>query len=1454
MTSKQQQTMMVVGIGASAGGLEALKSLLPALPHKHSLAYVVLQHQEALSGNKLPRLLASHTDMPVKQVKDGMQVAANCVHICPPGQRCVVQDGKFRLTPFDLPGPQHGIDMLFASLATQWQDKAVGIILSGSGRDGVLGAQEIKAAGGWILAQRPETAEFGAMPEAVINLLLADFIRGPEEIGAELLEILGLCGKSGLEFSGANDPEKLQLLLELLENETGFNFQRYKESMLMRRIGRRLVANKLGSLAEYLLLVRRSRTEARCLIKEIFITVTGFFRDENVFGELASHLDALIAARKGQEPVRFWSAGCATGEEAYSLAMILAESLRQAKRKLPVKIFATDIDPDNIEVARRGVYGAKDVEKIPRDLLKRYFDKEEDGYRVGNQLRDMVVFAVHDVATDAPFSRLDLLCCRNLLIYFNRQTQERLLSRFHFALRPSGLLLLGVAESVGKTTQLFKAEDTTLKLYRRQNVRTPASRMQLRGSGEGQEPGIGQGLASATSWQQQMRELFFNEYAPAAVLLDRRFELIHVHGDIRAFVSLPEGDVRLDVMHLAPPALRNDLRRVLQQAQRVGEAVRGRPFLLPGGDSGKDQMYRLVAVPQKQVDLLPESGGEILLVFEKVRPDTFASNQDQALTNDDRVLQMEQELAALKDQLFASNEALEAANQELQSLSEEFQSTTEELQSSNEEYQTTNEELESANEELVSVNDEIREKSQELLRVNLQLDHILNAALAGIIVLDSRLQVVRYSDSCRQLFALWPNEVDNIQQLMGALDGLTKLSPHIQAALKSAKTTSLEVEVAGRFLLIRVLPLKDESSAVVHSIILAFHDRTEHIQREQESSLLAAIVRNSDDAIIVHDVNGPIRTWNQGARDMFGYQEEEVLGLGIEQLIAPFERKLYKQYVKNLVAGSDERAMETIGVDKDGKQLEIWLNASVLRDKFGKPASIAVDMRDTSEIKATEKKLNALVESTPDPMVIVTADGAIQRINKQAEVLFGYSRQQLLGKSYKILIPERFRSQHDVYFKHYKVKPVMRQMGSGLELSCLTASGEEIPVEIGLSPVIVRDEATTLVRFRDIRQQKQEQEALEAAKARADEASRTKSRFLAAASHDLRQPLQSISMYLAVLGGKLSPKEKTKVLEQARMSLDTTNKLLNSLLNITKLESGKVHPDLRAFKVQDLLDRVRNTEMQQAREKSLKFSVVGSKAEIHSDPALLEQVVTNLVANAIKFTPAHGHVVLGCRQRKGFLKIQVSDNGPGIASNQLDVIFDEYRQLEYDGHYLGKGLGLGLSIVKLIAELMNLKLEVKSVPGRGSSFSVMVPLAPSKPSGRKVSGKPNAKPRKLSATLLLVEDDPAVMDSTSLFLEISGFKVLTARNTDEARACLAKEIPDLIITDYGLAEEQNGIQLVGELRALAGQRIPAIIITGDTSDRRGQEAREADCEIMCKPIEAQSLLQLIAQRLGHGSA
>lgn len=494
-----------------------------------------------------------------------------------------------------------------------------------------------------------------------------------------------------------------------------------------------------------------------------------------------------------------------------------------------------------------------------------------------------------------------------------------------------------------------------------------------------------------------------------------------------------------------------------------------------------------------------------------------------------------------------------------------------------------------------------------------------------------------------------------------------------------------------------------------------------------------------------------------------------------------------------------------------------------------------------------ERRLNEFLESSPDAILIVDQFGIIERINRQSEQLFGYTRRELTGDSVERVIPIRFRDSHRHHLLRYQGNPTTREMGPGLELFCINKQSMEIPVQISLSPIRVGNEITTLVRIRDITEQMAQEEAMRQAMEDAEQANRAKSRFLAAASHDLRQPLHSISMYLGILGGKTEEAERKRIINQTKMSLDAINNLLNSLLDISKLESGAVKPHRQPFAIGEVLQRVYHSGASHAAEKQLRFNCIPSGIEVESDAALLEQLLVNLVSNAVRYTMSGGHVVLGCRRRGAVLEIQVLDNGIGIPEDEKENIFNEYVQLEYHGQRSSKGLGLGLAIVKRIVDLLDLRYEIKSRVNRGTCFSIYVPLVrrPQKAAREVGTELPENVGTQTAVTVLLVEDDFAVLQSTALFLKVSGLQVLPARNLLNALQLAGESRPDLIISDYGLRNGETGIQVVAALRQMLGEKVKAVILTGDTSTERAREAAESGCDIIYKPVKADALLNWI---------
>ena len=947
MTNKPQTTKdtpkpspLLVGIGSSAGGLAALKRLLPTLPRGEGLAYVVLQHMDPSHPSMLPDILEKLTPLPVTLIEQGEVIAADTIYIAPAGHYCHVVGEVFSLDEPDTGvGAKHTIDALFASLADVCEERCVGIVLSGTGADGLQGIRAIKAAGGTAIVQDPASAQYPGMPRAVIHEVLADLILEPEAMGAALLDRV-----RPHEIDVVPLPQvSIDALAVTLMSKTGFDFTQYKESTLQRRVERRMSITKQRTLDDYATYLRDTEGEADFLLKDILISVTGFFRDTATFAAIESLLPAIIEAKSTGEGIRVWVAGCATGEEAYSMAMLIVEALGEKLHSVPVQIFATDFDISAIDHARRSVYLPSAVQDVPEPLLKKYFIRTDGTYQVNRRIRDMVVFAQHDLMQDPPFTRMDIVTCRNVLIYFKRVLQEQLITTFHYILNPNGYLVLGSSEGIGKFTELFKQPNKTHKIFQRRNVdHLPAGFLQT--------PYIGrrttlpdQPAPRPRSHQQSFEVLLLEQYSPAGVLVNSRSEIVYVKGDVSRFIKLQPGDIKVDVVDMVIPQLSLEVRLALQKAQREKVTVRSNAIVLPAPFG--NQQVRVVAVPSAANG---DRQALMALLFEE--SDVLESDGDAVLTDDDvsslRVRELEHELAATREHLQSNIEELETSNEELQSVNEEYQSTTEELQSTNEEFQTTNEELQSANEELRTVNEELMTKTEELGSANTDMEALLNVAVDGMVVLDSDMRVTRYSASSRRLFDLLPTSIGRPLIAVGGPFDLAFLSSEIQRAMQSGKPVDREIVLGERSYLVRLVPMTDDDSG---GLVVTFTDESERLIAAAEARRLATVVKDSSDAITVLDLDGRITAWNRGAEHLYGYTEGEALALNLDKLLPAERLDESRAFIEAIQSGELTGSLDSQRRTKDGRVLDIWVTFTVLTDDRGQPVAIATTERDVTE-------------------------------------------------------------------------------------------------------------------------------------------------------------------------------------------------------------------------------------------------------------------------------------------------------------------------------------------------------------------------------------------------------------------------------------------------------------------------------------------------------------------------
>lgn len=863
--SARDRPLTIVGIGASAGGLEALERFFNSAPAEPGMAFVVVQHLSPDFKSLMGELLGKHTRMRVETVKDGDVVEPNRVYLNPPRSVLTLgADGRLHLRPNpEGPGPHFPIDDFLQSLAVAAGEDSVGIILSGTGSDGMRGMRAVKEAGGMIMVQEPSSARFDGMPRSAMSTGLVDHVVPPDAMAERLLRYVDRVPVPPPEPSADREVEvEVGRILEVLQEQQNIDFSGYKESTVLRRIDRRMAAVQAETLGEYRELLAGSPREMATLRKELLIGVTKFFRDTQTFEYLSDQIiPRVIENGNPKEPVRAWVAGCATGEEAYSYAMLFADYIERAQRSFDVQIFATDVDRDAIDFGSIGAYPESIAADVPPEMLDKYFERRSDTYLVKSRIRQMVVFATQNLIQDPPFTRMDLISCRNLLIYLRPELQQKVLSLFAFGLRPGGHLVLGSSESVGEMSDRFETVDSKTKVYRSRGNRRASLPGGIQLPHRQPEQLAARDLSrrrrpSRTDDEvavQDSTEILLQSFVPTCVLVDEERQLIHVFNDASNLVKLPTGSSSLDILKLVERRLGTVLGSLLQRAFGGGPPE----LVYPDAGTHPDTGGRL----DVRVRLLPtdhSTGRRFALVFFE------SSARDTALTGAPprrsaaQETDAEQQLGAMEQELKSTRENLQATIEELETSNEELQATNEELLASNEELQSTNEELQSVNEELYTVNAEYQKKIDELTELTTDMDNLLRSSNIGTVFLDSQLCVRKFTPTAGEYVNLITADIGRpMHHISTRLQG-TQLHRALEQILGAPRNIEFEARVEGtdHWVLVRLNPYRDASDQQ-RGVVVTFVDITElkgaqGMQQSILDSLLEHVAVIDGDGVIVH--------------------------------------------------------------------------------------------------------------------------------------------------------------------------------------------------------------------------------------------------------------------------------------------------------------------------------------------------------------------------------------------------------------------------------------------------------------------------------------------------------------------------------------------------------------------------------------------------------------------------
>jgi two-component system, chemotaxis family, CheB/CheR fusion protein len=1344
----------VVGIGGSAGGLEAMSELLRWLPTNTGMAFVLVAHLDPTHKSLLSEILARATSMPVTEAADEPRVEPNHAYVIPPGKNMVLQNGVLRLLPREARIIPRPVDIFFRSLAEDLRHLSIGVVLSGTGLDGSAGLETIKAEGGITFAQ-DKTALYEGMPRGAIALGCVDFVLPPAGIAKEIARIGQhpyVAPVPTLPAGPAIETD-LERILGALRDGTGVDFSDYKGRTLNRRIGRRMVLHKMDGLKDYADLLLKDPREVEALFQDVLIGVTSFFRNSEAFEAVRTMvLPELAKGRSRFEAIRIWVVGCSTGEEAYSLAIEWKDFAEAQGIDLPVQIFATDLNQAVLDRARAGFYTGNILQDVSPERVRRYFVEADGGYRIHKPIRDMCVFARHNVLADPPFSNMDLVSCRNLLIYLEPDLQQRVIPILHYALKPKGFLMLGSSETVGSYRDLFDVHHPKHKIYSRKPgpsrpdlafphpVRMPAAtgaERKIERTREGRE--------SFLEPQREADRLLLLRYAPAGVLVNPDFIILQFRGETSPYLAPAAGRATLSVLKMAREGLLLRLRSALNAARRKDSPVREEGLYVKS-ESGI-RAVNLEVVPIKGSTSKDRS---YLILFEEARraAGTAAARDAQAAaaqTDGDedekerQITHLAQELAATREYLQSVIEQQEASNEELQSSNEEVQSINEELQSINEELETSKEEIQSSNEELTTLNEELHQRNTELNRANDDLSNLLASVQTPIIFVGQDLRIRRFTPAAEKVLNLIATDLGRPIGDIRPNVSIPDLEPLLAEVIDTVSPRELEVQdKKGRWYSLRVRPYKTLDNKIEGAVLMLVDidalKRGEETLRQQ-----ADLLDQTYEPILVWRFDGEIVYWNRGAEAVYGFTREQAVGRDRHELLSP--------------ATEPEVFLEDLR--RDGQ----W----------------------TGELSRTGRDARAIVLESR--MVVVRGEG---------------SNALVLETDHPIT--ERKRMEESL-----------------------------------------RERARELI-----------------------EADLRKNEYLALLAHELRNPLASIGNSIAVVRSPgVDPSTSADALTLMERQLRGLARMIDDLIDVEGVTRGKVRLQLEPLDLGTIARRaVSQVEESIAqRGQKLESAIPNERMFVLGDPVRLEQVISNLLHNASKFTTAGGHIRLtvvreadtaegGKDDGRQVAVLRVQDDGVGIEAEMLPRIFELFVQGD---HSLGRprgGLGIGLTLVRRLVELHGGTVDVRSSgPGQGSAFTVRLPVATPPPEGasaepaKEGAARADGAPRRV----LVVDDIADSADSLAMLVRLSGHPVEVAYNATDALRAITEFKPEIMLLDIGLPGV-NGYELARRIRRLPdAENLVLIAVTGYGQGRdRRMSAESGFAHHLTKPVDPDQLRRVLA--------
>ena len=1441
-----------VASGASAGGVEALIRFFSCMPPDSGCAFVVVMHLAHERESMLATLLGRATAMKVEQLRAETALQANHVYVAPPAHHVEVAQGRLRLREIHgRPVKPAAVDHLMASLASDQRERAIGVVLTGTDADGTIGVKAISSEGGFVIAQSPAQAAHPGMPLSAVSTGMVDRQLTIEEMPKAILDFVGVARLQGLQPESEERDSRahqnlLSQILETLLAQLGLDFRGYKTAMLLRRVRRRMALSRITELGDYFAYLVKSPAEARALADDFLISVTEFFRDPETWDTLASDIVPQILARKEPgTPVRVWVPACASGEEAYTIAMLFLEHPRLADRSLRLQVFATDVAHNMLDLARRGRYPGTIEHSVSPDRLERHFVRVGHDYQVRKELREAVMFAPQNLIADPPFSHIDLVSCRNLLIYLIPDLQRRLLQTFHFSLEAEGFLVLGKSETAAIAASMYTQATHRARIYRRVGPPRPTT-MKLPPL-PGARPGHAThaGAPQASDYAATVRDALALRHSPAAVLINREGRALYFHGLVQGYLHQPPGAPISDLFAMVHEELRPLLRALLHKActsRSSADAVAS----MKGGDSGSEQAVRMVVTP------LPERGddGLLLVAFERVERELPLHRDEEDAGAVLRVL--EDELRNTKRELRAAIEELESTNEELKVANEEAMSMNEELQSANEELETSKEELQSINEELTTVNNQLQEKVNELEAVNDDLGNLLTSTHIPTLFLDRQLNIKRYTPAATRLFRLIPGDLNRPLSDIASQIDLPSLFADARRVLEQLTPVEQEMHTpGGEYYLRRVLPYRTQEDRI-DGVVITFIDITDIRRAAEGQRRFAAVMQASSDAIVVHDIQGRVLAWNRGAEAMYGHAEAEVLNTDFALLLPTEAREQHGRCLQRLLAGERIVGVDTQRRRRDGALLDISASYTLVGDA-GHAQAVALIERDVTsgkhaehELRESEQRFRTLADSAPVLVWMSRSDGAIEFVNREFCHFTGMDARALAGRRWTDVLHG-----DDVDPVLKRIEAARRQVPPGrvaVTAQVRTAGGVHRWMKLSVIQRLDEHGAPMglVGSMADIDAQVGAERELRAADRRKDE-------FLAMLGHELRNPLVPIRNAAEVLSRIAGDDNRLRwVRDTLVRQVEHVTRLVDDLLNISLITRGILRLQLEPVELSQAVERAIDVVMPliQRKRHRLESRLSEEPLWVEGDAIRLTQVFENLLTNAAKYTNDAGELGLELVREGDHAVVHVRDNGLGLAPSMHRRVFDLFVQDERSIDRSQGGLGIGLALVRHLVELHHGRVEAHSEGiGKGCEFVVRLPLLPPgsvrlpEPAGEHAAGQ--------GGRILLVDDDPDIGESTAMMMRLSGYEVETASDLDAALQAARRLRPQLVLVDLALPRT-DGYEVARELRKLpemdSGVSYVAVSGFGRPEDfERTEQAGFA--RLMVKPVDPAELDRLVRSLL-----